>query len=70
MSTETKIVAGSVKTKVMGIANKVLPDEAKAAIHRQMAKPQSQQRLTAWDRPVGVGVDLRDTNAGSSSVAA
>jgi short-subunit dehydrogenase len=36
-----KLVAGSVKTKVQGLANKVLPDSAKAAAHRKMAEPGS-----------------------------
>jgi short-subunit dehydrogenase len=41
MSGEDKILASSVRTKVMGIANKVLPDKAKAVMHRGMAKPRS-----------------------------
>lgn len=36
-----KIVAGSVKTRAQGLANKVLPDKAKAAMHRTMAEPGS-----------------------------
>ncbi|MBT2479745.1 SDR family oxidoreductase [Streptomyces sp. ISL-94] len=36
-----KIVAGSLKTKVQGLANKVLPDKAKAQVHRRMAEPGS-----------------------------
>ncbi|MEU9015030.1 hypothetical protein AB0D12_35880 [Streptomyces sp. NPDC048479] len=36
-----KIVAGSVKTKAHGLANKVLPDTAKAEAHRKMAEPGS-----------------------------
>lgn len=39
MSGRGKIVAGSLKTKASGIANKVTPDKAKAAMHRMMAKP-------------------------------
>ncbi len=39
MSGRAKIVAGSLKTKASGIANKVTPDKAKAAMHRMMAKP-------------------------------
>jgi short-subunit dehydrogenase len=39
-----KIVAGSLKTKAQGLANKVLPDKAKAAAHRQMAEPDSGKR--------------------------
>jgi short-subunit dehydrogenase len=34
-----KAVTGSLKTKAQGVANKVLPDSAKAAIHRSMAGP-------------------------------
>jgi short-subunit dehydrogenase len=39
MAGEKKLVAGSVKTKVQGVANKVLPDALKAEAHRQMAEP-------------------------------
>jgi short-subunit dehydrogenase len=41
MGGEAKVVAGSMKTKVQGLVNKVLPDRAKAAAHRQMAEPGS-----------------------------
>ena len=41
MNNDDKLVAGSVKTKVQGVANKVLPDKLKAAVHRRMAKPGS-----------------------------
>jgi uncharacterized protein len=41
MAGEDKIVAGSLKTKAQGLANKVLPDKVKAAAHRQMAEPRS-----------------------------
>jgi uncharacterized protein len=41
MSGEGKIIAGSAKTKVQGIASKVLPDSIKGAAHRQMAEPGS-----------------------------
>jgi short-subunit dehydrogenase len=34
-----KKVTGSLKTKAQGMANKVLPDGAKAALHRSMAEP-------------------------------
>jgi uncharacterized protein len=34
-----KIVAGSLKTKAQGIASKVMPDKAKAEMHRRMAEP-------------------------------
>jgi uncharacterized protein len=40
MDGDDKLVAGSAKTKVQGVANKVLPDKLKAAAHRQMAEPQ------------------------------
>jgi short-subunit dehydrogenase len=36
-----KIVAGSLKTKAQGVASKVLPDRAKAEMHRRMAEPGS-----------------------------
>ena len=36
-----KVVAGSTKTKVQGAASKVLPDSAKAEMHRRMAEPGS-----------------------------
>ncbi|MFH8799261.1 SDR family NAD(P)-dependent oxidoreductase [Streptomyces sp. NPDC017936] len=36
---EEKAVTGSLKTKAMGAAAKVLPDSAKAAAHRRMAEP-------------------------------
>ena len=39
MDGDDKLVAGSAKTKVQGLANKVLPDKLKAAAHRQMAEP-------------------------------
>ena len=41
MDGEAKLVAGSLKTKAQGLANKVLPDNVKAAAHRQMAEPGS-----------------------------
>jgi short-subunit dehydrogenase len=37
---EGKLVAGSLKTKVQGAANSVLPDSLKAKAHRAMAEPQ------------------------------
>lgn len=40
MAGKHKIVAGSLKTKVQGVANRVLPDRAKASAHRQTAEPQ------------------------------
>ncbi|MGK5684223.1 SDR family NAD(P)-dependent oxidoreductase [Actinoplanes sp. URMC 104] len=36
-----KVVAGSVKTKVQGAVSKVMPDRAKAEMHRKMAEPGS-----------------------------
>jgi short-subunit dehydrogenase len=39
MKGEDKLVAGSLKTKVQGAANNVLPDKLKAAAHRVMAEP-------------------------------
>ncbi len=39
-----KVVAGSAKTKVQGLANKVLPDSAKAKMHRKMAEPGSAEK--------------------------
>ncbi|MBW0101342.1 SDR family oxidoreductase [Pseudonocardia sp. KRD291] len=36
-----KVVAGSLGTKAQGAANDVLPDAAKAAMHRRMAEPGS-----------------------------
>ncbi|MFD7631000.1 SDR family NAD(P)-dependent oxidoreductase [Streptomyces sp. NPDC059851] len=41
MAGKTKIVAGSVKTRLHGLANRVLPDGAKAQAHRRMAEPGS-----------------------------
>jgi short-subunit dehydrogenase len=41
MAGKDKLVAGSLKTKAQGAANKVLPDKVKAAAHRQMAEPDS-----------------------------
>jgi short-subunit dehydrogenase len=38
-----KVVAGSLKTKTQGAAAKVLPDRAKAEMHRRMAEPGSGQ---------------------------
>jgi len=36
-----KVVAGSLKTKVQGAASKIMPDSAKAQMHRGMAEPGS-----------------------------
>ncbi|WP_221349194.1 SDR family NAD(P)-dependent oxidoreductase [Streptomyces beigongshangae] len=40
-SGKDKLVAGSLKTKAQGLADKVLPDKAKAQAHRKMAEPGS-----------------------------
>ena len=39
MKGERKLVAGSLKTKVQGVANSMLPDALKAKAHREMAEP-------------------------------
>lgn len=41
MKGKEKVVAGSVKTKVQGAVSKVMPDSAKAQMHRGMAEPGS-----------------------------
>jgi short-subunit dehydrogenase len=41
MKGEEKVVAGSVKTKVQAAASKIMPDSAKAQMHRKMAEPGS-----------------------------
>ena len=41
MSGKEKVVAGSAKTKVQGAASKIMPDKAKAEMHRKMAEPGS-----------------------------
>jgi hypothetical protein len=41
MAGKEKVVAGSVKTKVMGTVNKVTPDSVKARVHGKMAEPGS-----------------------------
>jgi short-subunit dehydrogenase len=41
MKGKEKVVAGSVKTRVQGAASKVMPDKAKAEMHRRMAEPGS-----------------------------
>jgi uncharacterized protein len=42
MDGKDKLVAGSVTTKLQGVANSVLPDKLKAAAHRQMAEPETE----------------------------
>jgi short-subunit dehydrogenase len=41
MKDKQKVVAGSAKTKAQGVMSKVLPDKAKAEMHRKMAEPGS-----------------------------
>lgn len=41
MKGEEKVVAGSLKTRVQGAASKIMPDRAKAEMHRKMAEPGS-----------------------------
>jgi short-subunit dehydrogenase len=41
MAGKEKVVAGSAKTKVQGAASKIMPDKAKAEMHRKMAEPGS-----------------------------
>jgi short-subunit dehydrogenase len=44
MAGKDHIIAGSLKNKVEGVAAKVLPETAKAQIHRKMAEPGSANR--------------------------
>ena len=39
MRGDEKVVAGSLTTKVQGMANRVLPDSIKAKVHKKMAEP-------------------------------
>jgi len=41
MKGDQKVVAGSLKTKAQAAASKVMPDSAKAQMHRGMAEPGS-----------------------------
>lgn len=41
LNSKKKVIAGSAKTKATGLANKVLPDSAKAKAHGRMAEPGS-----------------------------
>ncbi|MFJ8077242.1 SDR family NAD(P)-dependent oxidoreductase [Streptomyces sp. NPDC096176] len=50
MAGADKVVAGSAKTKMQGLANKVLPDRLKAAAHRGMAEPGSGDRPRDADK--------------------
>jgi short-subunit dehydrogenase len=39
MRGDQKVVAGSLMTKVQGLANRVVPDSVKAKVHKKMAEP-------------------------------
>jgi len=41
MDGKEQVVAGSLKTKIMGRSGRFVPDKAKAAMHRKMAEPGS-----------------------------
>ncbi|MEG3858453.1 SDR family NAD(P)-dependent oxidoreductase [Microcoleus sp. herbarium12] len=41
MAGKDQIIAGSLKTKIMGAASKILPDPLKAEVHRQLTEPGS-----------------------------
>lgn len=41
MAGEERVVSASLKTKLQARASRVLPDSAKADMHRQMAEPGS-----------------------------
>lgn len=41
MAGQDQIIAGSLKTKIMGAASKILPDSLKAEVHRQLTEPGS-----------------------------
>ena len=41
MAGKDQIVAGSIKTKIMGAASKILPDTLNAEVHRQLTEPGS-----------------------------
>lgn len=44
MAGKEKVVAGSLKTKLMGLANDVLPESVKAAQHRKLSEPGSGEK--------------------------
>jgi hypothetical protein len=50
MSGDQKVVAGSLKTKGMEAANKVMPDVLKAEQHRRMSEP-GRRLLAGGQRP-------------------
>lgn len=41
MAGKDHIIAGSLKTKIMGVASQILPDTVSAEVHRQLAEPGS-----------------------------
>jgi len=41
MAGDERVVSASLKTKLQGRASRLLPDSAKAAMHRKMAEPGS-----------------------------
>ncbi|MEG4322096.1 MULTISPECIES: SDR family NAD(P)-dependent oxidoreductase [unclassified Microcoleus] len=44
MAGQDQIIAGSLKTKIMGAASKILPDTLKAQVHRQLTEPGSAKK--------------------------
>jgi len=44
MAGKDQVVAGSLKTKLQGAANEILPETAKAAAHRSLAEPGSGEK--------------------------
>ncbi|WP_293130312.1 SDR family NAD(P)-dependent oxidoreductase [Microcoleus sp. bin38.metabat.b11b12b14.051] len=44
MAGKDHVIAGSLKTKIMGAASKILPDTLKAQLHRQLTEPGSAQK--------------------------
>jgi short-subunit dehydrogenase len=44
MAGQDQIIAGSLKTKIMGAASKILPDPLKAEVHRQLTEPGSAKK--------------------------
>src|SRR3954452_23188501 len=62
MKGDQKVVAGSLKTKAQAAASKVMPDSAKAPMHRGMAEPGSGDKcagggvspsVSGWTRRIG-----------------
>lgn len=50
MKGRKKVVTGSLKTKAQGWADRVLPDSAKAALHRRQAEPGTAPDKSADER--------------------